>query len=442
MQITRRSVLLLLLTAPLIAASTWLPALGWVAMGYFLLCIALFILDGRSAVPLARLEVTRSHAQKLSLGAANTITLSINNHSRQAVIFWLRDEPPDEFKIEKAGTKFAYVLDGQAAPHGAWQSRYTVTPLRRGNYRFGDLTLRWLGPLGLVVRQARIPAAADIKVYPNLLDVERYELLLRRNRLQEMGLRHSRQRGEGTEYERLREYLPDDDFRRIDWKATARRNRPVTVEYETERSQNIFLAVDTGRMMQSPVERIAKLDYVINSALLLAYVAIGKGDKVGLLTFADQVDTFLSPAQGKGQFYKALELLYAIRPQPVEPDYHTGLSYLAVKQRKRALVVLFTDLSGGRSMEELVSHAAVLLRTHLVMVVTIADPDVHSAARQAPRDALGAYQRAVAGQILEDRQLALDRLRRQGILVLDAPANRLSTDVINRYLELKGQTRL
>ncbi len=436
MQLTRRAVLLLLLTALLIAASTWAPVLGWVALGYFAFCIGLFALDGRLAEPLSRLEITRTHQQKLSLGVENPITLTLHNRGRSAVTFWLRDEPPDAFKIETR------VRDGQAPSRQAWQSRYMVTPLQRGNYRFGDITLRWLGPLGLLIRQARIPAAADVRVYPNLLDVQRYDLLLRRNRLQEMGLRHSRQRGEGTEYERLREYLPDDDFRRIDWKATARRGRPVTIEYETERSQNIFLAIDTGRMMQSPVEQIAKLDYVINSALLLTYVAIGKGDKVGLLTFADQVGAFLSAGQGKGQFYKALELLYAIRPQPVEPDYHTGLSYLAMKQRKRALVVLFTDLSEGRSLSDLVSHAAVLQRTHLVLVVTIADPDVTAAARMQPDNSLSVYQRAVAGQILAERQLSLDRLRQQGVLVLDAPANQLSMDVINRYLELKGETRL
>lgn len=436
MHLTRRAVLLLLITAPLIAASTWIPVLGWVALGYFLVCAGLFALDYRLAEPLARLEVTRSHQQKLNLGVENPITLNLHNRGRRTVTFWLRDEPPDEFKIE------SYIRDGQALSRQAWQSRYMVVPRRRGDYRFGDLTLRWLGPLGLLVRQARIQAASSVKVYPNLLEVQRYDLLLRRNRLQEMGLRHSRQRGEGTEYERLREYLPDDDFRRINWKATARRGHPITIEYETERSQNIFLAIDTGRMMQSPVEQIAKLDYVINSALLLTYVAIGKGDKVGLVTFADQVGAFLSAGQGKGQFYKALELLYAIRPQPVEPDYHTGLNYLALKQRKRSLIVLFTDISGGRSMNDLVSHAAVLQRTHLVLVVTIADPDVLAAAQQQPQSSLSAYQRAVAGQILEDRQLALDRLRQQGVLVLDAPANRLSTDVINRYLELKGQTRL
>lgn len=436
MQLTRRAVLLLLITAPLIAASTWATVLGWVALGYFLVCAGLFALDYRLAEPLTRLEVTRGHQQKLSLGVENPITLTLHNRGRRTVTFWLRDEPPNEFKIE------SYIRDGQVLSRQAWQGRYMVVPRQRGDYRFGDLTLRWLGPLGLMMHQARIQAASNVKVYPNLLDVQRYDLLLRRNRLQEMGLRHSRQRGEGTEYERLREYLLDDDFRRINWKATARRGHPITIEYETERSQNIFLAIDTGRMMQSPVEQIAKLDYVINSALLLTYVAIGKGDKVGLVTFADQVGAFLSAGQGKGQFYKALELLYAIRPQPVEPDYHTGLNYLALKQRKRSLIVLFTDISGGRSMNDLVSHATVLQRTHLVLVVTIADPDVLAAAHQQPQTSLGAYQRAVAGQILEDRQLALDRLRQQGVLVLDAPANRLSTDVINRYLELKGQTRL
>jgi len=317
-----------------------------------------------------------------------------------------------------------------------------VRPLRRGDYQFGDLNLRWLGPLGLVVRQARTKAAGPVKVYPNLLDVRRYDLMLRRNRLQEIGLRHTRQFGEGTEFERLREYLPDDEFRRIDWKATARRNRPITVEYQTERSQNVIAVLDTGRMMQSPVAQIAKLDYVVNAVLLLAYVATGKGDKIGLMTFADEVTRFIGPRQGRGQFYRMLELLYAVEAEPVEPDYRRALSYLALKQRKRSLVVIFTDLSGGVSMQSLVSHVAVLARRSLPLVVTISDPDVHAAARQRPQDSLGVYQRAAAAQLLDDRQLTLDYLRRQGVLTLDVPANHLSIAVINRYLELKARTRL
>ncbi len=436
MQLTTRGTLLLLLAAPILALGNWWPALEWVGLGYGVVCLAVLVLDWRFAEGVRRFDVIREHDTKLSLGADNPVHLSVRNRSRRPAIFMVRDEPPDAFGIETR------VLNGEAKPQAAWQSVYHVHPLRRGDYTFGDLTLRWRGPLGLLLRQGKVPAAAPVKVYPNLLDVRRYDLLLRRNRLQELGLRASRMFGEGTEFERLREYLPDDEFRRINWKATARRNRPVTVQYQTERSQNVIAVLDIGRMMQSPVAQIAKLDYVVNAVLLLAYVATGKGDKIGLMTFADDVTRFVGPKAGRGQFYRMLELLYAVEAQPVEPDYTRALSYLALKQRKRALVVIFTDLSGGLSMQALVGQAALLARRSLPLVVTISDPDIVAAARQTPTDSLGAHQRNAAAQLLDERQLALDSLRRQGVLTLDVPANQLSIAVINRYLELKARTML
>jgi len=433
---TPRGILLLLMAAPIVAAGTWAPALEGIAGLYALLVLVLFVLDYRLAGSARRFEVSRRHDTKLSLGAENPIHTSVRNRGRRPATIWLRDEPPDTFEIERR------ILTGKVPARSTWQGVYRVRPLRRGDYQFGDLHLRWRGPLGLIVRQARIEAAEPVKVYPNLLDVRRYDLLLRRNRLQEMGLRHTRMFGEGTEFERLREYLPDDDFRRIEWKATARRNRPVTIEYQTERSQNVIAVLDTGRMMQTPVARIAKLDYVVNAVLLLAYVATGKGDKVGLMTFADSVIHFASPRQGRGQFYRMLETLYAVEPQPVEPDYRRALNYLALKQRKRALVVIFTDLSRGVSVQSLVSQVSMLARRSLPLVVTISDPDVHAAAQQRPRHSLAVYQRAAAGQLLDERRVALDSMRRQGVLTLDVPADQLSMSVINRYLELKGRTLL
>lgn len=436
MHITIRGILLLLLAAPIIGAATWASALEWVAGLYVLLVLGLFGLDWRSAGKVTRFDIARQHDTKLSLGAENPVQLSVRNRSPRPAKFWLRDEPPDVFTIEQR------LFSGLIPPRQSWQTTYHVRPLQRGDYEFGNLNLRWLGPLGLVVRQARVEAKAAVKVYPNLLDVRRYDLLLRRNRLQELGLRHTRMFGEGTEFERLREYLPDDEFRRINWKATARRHRPVTTEYQTERSQSVVAVLDTGRMMQSPVEQIAKLDYVVNAVLFLAYVATGKGDKVGLMTFADDVAQFVNPRQGRGQFYRMLELLYSVRAQPVEPNYRRALSYLALKQRKRALIVIFTDLSGGVSMQSLVSHVSVLARRSLPLVVTISDPDVHAAAHQQPTDSMTVYQRVAAAQLLDERQLALDTLRRQGVLTLDVPANQLSMAVINRYLALKGRTLL
>jgi uncharacterized protein (DUF58 family) len=433
---TLRGILLLLVAVPIIAAATWAPALLWVGGVYLVVVLALFAADWQLAGGARRFEVTRRHEARLSLGADNPITLTVHNRGGRPAAIWVRDEPPDVFQVEKR------ILDGTAPPHGNWRGLYHVRPLRRGDYRFGDLNLRWLAPFGLLVRQARTPAGEPVKVYPNLLDVRRYDLLLRRNRLQEMGLRHTRMFGEGTEFERLREYLPDDEFRRIEWKATARRHRPVTIEYQTERSQTVFAAVDVGRMMQSPVADIAKLDYVVNAVLLLGYVATGKGDKVGLMTFADDVGMFLSARQGRGQFYRMLEVLYRVEAQPVEPDYRRALNYLALKQRRRALVIIFTDLSGGLSMETLVGNVALLARRSLPLVVTISDPEVHAAAQQQPRDSSTVYQRAAAARLLDERRVALDNLRRQGVLTLDVPANQLSMGVINRYLELKGKTLL
>jgi uncharacterized protein (DUF58 family) len=436
MTLNLRSTLLLLFAAPLFAAGAWLPGLEGVAAGYVLLCLALLALDWRLAEGPNRFQAAREHDTKLSLGADNPVRLRLHNRSRHPAQFWLRDEPPDGFRLPPQ------IFSGRLAPLGDWQTAYHVHPRQRGNFAFGALNLRWEGPLGLVRRQGRFWPASPVKVYPDLLEVRRYDLLLRQNRLQELGLRHSRHFGEGSEFERLREYLPDDEFRRINWKATARRLRPVTVEYQTERSQNVMVVLDTGRMMQSPVAEIAKLDYVINAVLLLAYVVTGKGDKVGLLTFADEATHYLQPRAGRGQFYRMLEALYAVKAQPVEPDYHRALSYLALKQRKRALVVIFTDLSGGLTMQSLVSQVVVLGRHHLPLVVTISDPALHSAAQQRPQTSLGVYQRATAEQLLEERRMTLDHLRRHGVLTLDVSATQLSLAVINRYLELKARSRL
>ncbi len=436
MSLSFRGLALLLVTAPLLALQMWLPTAGWVAFGYGLLALGVIWLDWRAAGPVEAFEVGRAHETKLSLGADNVIRLSVRNRRPRAIRFQLRDEPPDAFGIETR------VHAGRVGALDVWHGRYTVRPLRRGDYTFGDITLRWPGPIGLVVRQGRVAAAAPVKVYPNLLDVRRYDIALRRNRLQELGLRASRRFGDGTDFERLREYLPDDEYRKINWKATARRNRPVTVQYQTERSQSVIAVVDVGRMMQSPVTHMAKLDYVLNAVLLLGFVATGKGDKVGLLSFDHTVRQYLSPRAGRGQFYRMLETLYAVEAQPVEPDYAQALSYLSLKHRKRALVVIFTDLSGGVTMDALSTQVSRLARRNLTLVVTISDPDVVAAAQQVPAETLTVYQRAAAVQLLDDRRLTLEQLHRQGVLTLDVPANQLSLAVINRYLELKARTML
>ena len=331
------------------------------------------------------------------------------------------------------------ILSGTVTPGTNTTLTYQVRPPRRGDYRFGELHLRWETPLGLLRRQHTFPAGEDVKVYPNLVDVRRYDLLLRKNRLWELGVRNTRLIGAGTDFERLRDYLPDDDYRRINWKATARRGKPISTEFQTERSQNIIALLDTGRMMRSPVGDVEKLDYAVNAVLLLAFVAAQKGDKVGLLTFADTAQTWIAPRSGKVQFQRMLEQLYAVNGQQVEPDYNRAFAWFNTQETRRSFVLVFTDLTGSVSGEALVAQMTRLRQRHLPLLVTVSDPTVQKLARQPIADTTTLYQRTVAEQLLDERRVTLERLRHQGVLTLDVPADELSIGVINRYLDIKAQ---
>lgn len=434
MQLTVRFLILLLLTAVPIALMSLAPWFGVLAVLWLCVLIALLLADWRLSPRPGDWVLARSHDDRLSLAVLNRIDVSVRLHGGlRRIRIWLRDEPPVIFGVEDHDR----VLAGRAQPNQSVEFIYRVRPPRRGNYRFGDLHLRWESILGLLRRQATFAHAEPVKVYPNLVDVKKYDLLLRKNRLWELGLRTARIFGSGSEFERLRDYLPDDEYRRINWKATARRGKPISVEYETERSQNIFVLLDAGRMMRSPVGDVAKIDYAINAVLLLAYVAAQKGDKVGLLTFADTVLAWLTPQSGKGQFHRMLEQLYAVEAQPVEPDYNAAFGYFAAKQSKRSLALVFTELTGSVSTDALVAQMARLRQRHLPLLVTVGDPTVQRLARQEITNSTTLYQRTVAEQLLDERRLALDRLQRAGVLTLDVPADELSIAVINRYLEIK-----
>ncbi|HRW07143.1 MAG TPA: DUF58 domain-containing protein [Caldilineaceae bacterium] len=439
MQFTRRTWILFLIGAPLIGAwalgSLWL----YLALLWFLFVGALLVADWRLGPQPPDWTLTRHHEDRLSLAAENPITISILlRYWGRSVPIWVRDEAPPTFRYLAE----SYLLSAVAVPHEEISVHYRLYPPRRGNYHFGDLHVRWQTPLGLWRRQTRLPAAEPVKVYPNLVDVRKYDLLLRKNRLWELGLRNTRLRGTGTEFERLRDYLPDDEYRRINWKATARRGTPMSIEYETERSQNIMVLLDIGRMMRSPVGDVAKLDYAINAILLLAYVSAQKGDKIGLLVFADDVERWVAPRSGKGQFHHMLEQLYAVESLAVEPNYRNAFRYFAARQHKRSLVLVFTDLTSSVSTADLLAQMGRLRQGHLPLLVTMRDPTVQQMAHQPVEDSASLYQRTVAEQLLNERQLALEQLTHRGVLTLDVSADQLSLALINRYLALKAENRI
>ena len=439
MQLTFRTLFLLLITLLPLVLSSRAGIFLWLAVAWLLFIVVLLIIDWRLSPTPSSWELTRRHDDRLSLAVQNRIEIDVRLRAGALPVqIFVRDDPPPSFGIAETDR----ILTGTVSPGRTETLAYQLRPPRRGDYAFGDLYLRWRSHLGLLLRQTKIPAAEAVKVYPNLVDVKKYDLLVRKNRLWELGLRNAKIFGSGTEFERLRDYQPDDEYRRINWKATARRGKPISVEYETERSQNILAMLDIGRMMRSPVGDVAKLDYAINALLLLTYVAARKGDKVGLLSFADDVESWIRPRGGKGQFHRMLETLYAVESQAVEPDYNRAFGYLAARQNKRSLVLVFTDLTGSINTETLVAQMNRLRKRHLALLVTLRDPTVQALAEQPVTDSTELYERTIASRLLDERRLVLERLQRRGVHTLDVAANELSIAVINRYLELKAKTMI
>lgn len=427
------------------------PSLLFIGGTYLVLLVAVSVIDYVTNPLFQRIEVRREMNSKFSLGAENVVVLHVVNRSRHPLRLRLKDDFPDEFLYETV------LHDCRVSPMQDTQITYRLTPLRRGIYQFADIHLQCWGVLGLIVRRRQVPAPAEIKVYPNLQAVRQYELLVKRGMLHQIGLKTSRQFGEGTEMERLREYSPDDDFRRIDWNATARQRKPIVREFETERSQDIVIMLDTGRLMASPIlletstrhttasptqKAMQKLDYAINTTLMTAYVSMLKGDKVGLIAFADTVHQYLAPKPGKKQFLTMLETIYALPVHSVEPDFEEAFKYLASKQRKRALIILFTDILDSDSAEGIAAYVSQLSRHHLVVCVTLTDSGIVALAEQGSTDSKSIYQKAIAERLLQEKHATLEILRRQAVITIDVPAHQLTMAVVNKYLELKAKSRI
>lgn len=428
--------LLLALGALPLALAARYPPLTAVALAYNALLFAVVTADLGLMVRLAPVECTREVAKELSLGIPNSVALRIINRRRREARLLVKDEAPEGFEVEG---NLAYL---RVPARTEVRHRYHVTPRRRGDYAFAALNFRFFGPLGLLALQRRVPQPQQVRVYPNLTQVREFDLLARRGRLLQAGLRLSRWRGRGTEFESLRDYLPDDDFRRINWKASARRARLTSHEYEAERSQNVLMVLDLGRLMTTEHQGMSKVDYAVNAALLLGYVCVSAGDRVGLLLFSSQIEGYLPPGRGKAQVFRLLRELYRAEPKMVEPDYAGAFHYLNMRSRRRTLVVVFTDIVDPAVSQDLVAQMRALFPAHLPLCVTMKDASLAAMAAHEPADLPSTYQRAVAIKALRDRDEALAVLRNGGVLVLDTRPEDLTVDLVNRYLEVKARALL
>lgn len=415
----------------LAALGTLSPIFVGLAAVVLVTALALAAVDYRLTPRLTGDDVSRISEPQLIIGAPNRIGLALRNPTARPLHLRVRDEVPASFLVSPRIT--ATVLAAGAAQ----EAEYVVRPRYRGSFRFGALHTRQRGPLDLVERQSDIAADAPAHVYPDLREIRRYEVSLRRGLAYDAGQRRARIPGAGSVFERLREYGPDDDPRSISWPATARRGRPISVEYETERQQRILILLDAGRMMASTLGELTKLDHAVNTALMLSYVATAKGDEVGLLGFADDVRSYLLPRRGRRQFLRLTEELRKLTLTTTEPDYRAAFEFLRMRTARRSLVVLFTDLVDVEASRALVAAVDRLAGNNLVLCCLLADPQLAELASRSPTSSTELYERVIAEEVRDARARAIALLRERGVHVVDVPAERLTVSAIQRYLELK-----
>jgi len=403
---------------------------------YHSLLVGLLVRDALALPTRRGWEATRDIPNPLSLGAGQEILVGIRNRRAAGLQSLLADHAPLSLRPS------AREVRGSFDARGEWIAAYAVEPPHRGSFQFGPIDLRTWRPHGWWARQVRILAPQAAAVYPNVLAIRQYQLTLRRGMPYRPGQRRSRPPGAATSFAGLRDYIAGDDPRRINWKATARRDQPVTMELEAERGQQVMILLDCGRLMTAPAGLLTKLDHAVNAALLLGWLAQQQGDRVGLIAFTDQVDSFLAPQRGPTQVNRLNEALYGVRAQYVEPDFGEAFGQLARRVTRRSLVVVLTDVLDPGASRELVTQALWLSARHLVLVVAMEDPAL-VAARDAPIDrSARAYEWAAAEELLATRRQSFEALRRGGVLGLDVPAGKLSPALVERYLELKERALL
>jgi uncharacterized protein (DUF58 family) len=415
--------------------SSWLPGgLTFSVIATLLLTCA--VLADVVFIPRDLLRIRRQVSPVLRQAQLFEVELGMLNQGEHAAWCQVIDSPPVEFS-------------GSARLAGLWlppgeeiTRRYTLRSYRRGSFEFGAVFYRITGPLGLIQRQGKVALPQNVQVLPDLAGESSRDLQLALAGAFHVGRRKAPRRGEGREFESLREYQRDDDFRHIDWKVSARRGKLITRQYETERDQRLMILIDTGRLMSPRIGDYRKLDYAVNAAVHLAQVALHKGDLVGYAIFDDELRAFAEPKKGRAQMAHLVRNLTGVQPSRYESDYAAVFHHVLRRSSRRTMVVCFTDLGDAPAAKRLLEGALPLVPRHLPVIVTVSNSEILAVTRQKPLSEFDVYRHVAAMEIWNDYQRTLRGLRSRGLEPVSVPADELSTAAIDEYLRIKESARL
>ena len=432
---TRRFWLLVALGIPLAALGA---AVGspLIAVAYDLLLVLVAWGTVRLAPSTDSLRLKRHFDLVLSVRASNKIVLAIENDGNESIRALLRDEAPPTFTASRR--EFKVRID----PGALVELTYHVTPPERGSDSFRGTYLRVECPLGLVTKQVKLPTEEPVRVYPNVLALREFDLLKQRGRLKDMGIRRARHRGLGMEFESLRDYALGDDYRKLDWKASARRGKLVVRQFEQERNQSVVICIDIGRHMLAEVNGVRKLDHVLDALLMLTNAASLAGDFVGLLVYADTVRRYIPPRKGRNQVGIIIDAIHDLVAEPIESDPIGAFAYLASRWNRRSLLVNFTDYEDADRARDLVVAFGPMARRHLALLVRVMDPRMDEVLAKVPESVKEMYMQAAATMLLDDRRTAKSIISSARIHTVDSEPQNLASSLVSYYFMVKERSLL
>jgi uncharacterized protein (DUF58 family) len=384
----------------------------------------------------AQLTVRRAWRSPAALSIPSNLDLTLINSSRKTVRATLVDTVPSQLRNEPP------TLSVKAGARNEATSTYRICPMKRGDASLGECYVRYQSVLRIAERWVRAPLNQTVRIYPNLEDAKRRSIYLLRSRQIAMERRRSRMRGIGREFEALREYQQGDEYRNICWTAAARRGKLVTRVYQIERSQTVWIVIDSGRLMRARVGNFSKLDQAVNSALSLAQVALYSGDRVGMVAYGRAIRHQLPAAKGSAHLRQIIEQLALVSEEGSEADHLHMAGRLLTDQKRRSLIVWLTDLAETAMTPEVIEAASMMMPRHLLLFVVIGQQDLGKLAAKSPQSETEMYQVAAAQEMVHRRELLLAKLRERGALALEVSSGAVSPVLVNSYLQIKERNQL
>ncbi len=395
----------------------------------FLLIVDLFLLyfSGNNNI-----IATRETPKRLSNGDDNVLRIYITNNYNFVVKIKIIDEIPAQFQIRN------FKIHSIVNPEEEKVFEYFLRPVKRGEYKFGNINLFVENQIGFVNRRYKLGEKKLIAVYPSYIQMRKYELMAISNRLVELGIKKIRKISNNNEFDQIREYVKGDDYRTINWKATARRMQFMVNQYQDEKSQQVYSLIDMGRTMKMPFEGMTLLDYAINASLVISNIAIYKQDKAGLISFSKKIHSIVQADRKKNQMMKILETLYRQETDYSESNHEALYSIIKNKIRQRSLLLLFTNFEGISSLKRQLGFLKQLNKHHLLVVIFFENTEIKVLLDNSPKNTEDIYVKTIAEKFVYEKKLIVKELNRNGInVVLTEPKN-LTVDTINKYLQLKA----